>query len=86
MQLFNSKILYIYTENIIFKYRENWIMANQPISAIGTETKGTSETIATQKKKQESSQENPKVAYMGPNIGNILNGSTPQPTASAFTG
>ena len=56
------------------------------VDGIGTKPQGTSNTLAMQKEKQkeQTSQANPQTAYMGPNIGNILNGSTPQPTASAF--
>lgn len=56
-----------------------------PIGAIGTETKGTGKTFSSflnMGKKDEKQSE--QVAYMGPSIGNILNGSTNQPTASAI--
>lgn len=53
------------------------------IGAVGTETKGASKAANCI---GEDKDENKKLktAYMGPNIGNLLNGSAQPPTASAF--
>jgi len=56
------------------------------IDAVGTETKGTSDILATQKKKQEEQapQENPQVAYASAVLPGLLNGSS-KPTQSGTT-
>ena len=58
----------------------------KPIDAIGTKPQGTSDTLATQKKKQEeqASQPNQQVAYASAVLPGLLNGSS-KPAQSGTT-
>lgn len=56
---------------------------NYSISAISGKKSGASSTLKSQQEKNSQTNNVQTVAYMGPNIGNILNGSASQPTASA---